>query len=209
MARVAPFQSKTKILTRSSPHPSSVTLRCFTLSDYNAVHFFLPSLSLKIGDSRGLGKSETKKVNWVGLFKKGPQVNLLSGARFFLFGSRDVWFEIGLPLFLKFGLKWDEAFVGLFLAGGSLHSYGVLWHEPYTIVRDARWRSRERFVSTALALVRASVALTAVVRCSDTALLHIYAAVLHNRNGVLVFRSNGIFSFCRTLVVLFSRERNR
>lgn len=64
-----------------------------------------------------MGQTEAKKIDWVGLFFKGRQVTLLSAARFFLFGSRDVWFEIGLPLFLKTGLGWNKAFVGLFVAG--------------------------------------------------------------------------------------------
>lgn len=67
--------------------------------------------------SSGLGKSQAKKIDWAGLFSKGRQVNLLSGARFFLFASRDIWFEIGLPLFLRDGLGWNQAFVGLFVAG--------------------------------------------------------------------------------------------
>lgn len=68
---------------------------------------------------RGLGQTETKKVDWLGIFCKGRQVSLLSAARFFLFGSRDVWFEIGLPLFLRDGLGWNNALVGLFVAGGD------------------------------------------------------------------------------------------
>lgn len=69
---------------------------------------------------RGLGQAKAEKIDWGGLYRKGRHVNLLSAARFFLFGSRDVWFEIGLPLFLKTGLGWNKAFVGLFLAGTAL-----------------------------------------------------------------------------------------
>jgi hypothetical protein len=39
--------------------------------------------------------------------------------RFFLFGSRDMWFEVPLPFFLRDaaeGLGWDRAYTGLFLA---------------------------------------------------------------------------------------------
>ena len=32
---------------------------------------------------------------------RGWNVNVLSGARFFLFGARDVWFEVPAPIFLR------------------------------------------------------------------------------------------------------------
>jgi hypothetical protein len=50
----------------------------------------------------------------------GRDVNVLSAARFWLFGSRDIWFEIGLPLFLRNALEWDTTFVGLFLGVSSV-----------------------------------------------------------------------------------------
>lgn len=68
---------------------------------------------------RGLGVSEGRKLDWKGLFSKGYNVNVLSAARFFLFGSRDVWFEIGLPLFLRVELGWKRELVGLILAGNK------------------------------------------------------------------------------------------
>lgn len=67
--------------------------------------------------NRGLGVSEGRKIDWKSLFSKGYNVNVLSAARFFLFGSRDVWFEIGLPLFLRVELGWKRELVGLILAG--------------------------------------------------------------------------------------------
>ncbi|CAM9873207.1 unnamed protein product, partial [Sphacelaria rigidula] len=66
---------------------------------------------------RGLGISATKEIDWAGLFRKGRKVNMLSAARFFLFASRDVWFEIGAPLFFQLSLGWAPKFVGLFMAG--------------------------------------------------------------------------------------------
>lgn len=39
--------------------------------------------------------------------------------RFFLFGSRDMWFEVPLPFFLRdamYGLGWSRPLTGLFLA---------------------------------------------------------------------------------------------
>lgn len=67
--------------------------------------------------NRGLGVSAGSSTDWNRLFRKGHNVNVLSAARFFLFGSRDVWFEIGLPLFLRVELGWKRELVGLILAG--------------------------------------------------------------------------------------------
>lgn len=50
------------------------------------------------------------------LFAKTAAVNWLSAARFFLFGARDVWFVVALPVFLQSVLGWSFAATGAFLA---------------------------------------------------------------------------------------------
>ncbi|HYA15999.1 MAG TPA: organoarsenical effux MFS transporter ArsJ, partial [Bryobacteraceae bacterium] len=64
--------------------------------------------------SGDLGKSK-KKVKFTGLFSKSPEINRLSSARLFLFAARDVWFVVGLPVFLS-QLGWSSYAVGAFLA---------------------------------------------------------------------------------------------
>lgn len=64
---------------------------------------------------KGLGRA-TKKVKIKSLFSKTPAINILSAARFFLFGSRDVWFVIGLPVFLQEVAGWSYTGVAAFLA---------------------------------------------------------------------------------------------
>ncbi|MBF0371487.1 MAG: organoarsenical effux MFS transporter ArsJ [Magnetococcales bacterium] len=64
---------------------------------------------------REMGKSKAK-LKFKHLFAKTREINILSGARFFLFGSRDVWFTVGLPVFLQAQLQWDHTQVGSFLA---------------------------------------------------------------------------------------------
>ena len=48
---------------------------------------------------RELGKAKASK-SFGELFAKSRAINLLAAARIFLFGSRDVWFVVGLPVFL-------------------------------------------------------------------------------------------------------------
>lgn len=64
--------------------------------------------------SGDLGKSK-KKVKFTGLFSKSSEINWLASARLFLFASRDVWFVVGLPVFLS-QLGWSSYAVGAFLA---------------------------------------------------------------------------------------------
>ncbi len=49
----------------------------------------------------------------------------LSWARLFLFGARDAWFAIGLPIFLVDQLDWSQAAVGAFLASWVI-GYGLV-----------------------------------------------------------------------------------
>ena len=70
-----------------------------------------------------LGEAKTK-TSFMGLFSKSRQINVLSIARFFLFGSRDIWFVIGLPIFLQTSLNWSfektSGFLALWIVG-----YGI------------------------------------------------------------------------------------
>ena len=56
------------------------------------------------------------KVKFNQLFSKSPAINRLSMARAALFASRDVWFVVGLPIFLHEALDWTFSQVGSFMA---------------------------------------------------------------------------------------------
>ncbi|MBE9053393.1 organoarsenical effux MFS transporter ArsJ [Nostocales cyanobacterium LEGE 11386] len=73
---------------------------------------------------KGMGKIKTK-VKFSQLFSKSQEINILSAARFFLFGSRDVWFVVGLPVFLRGTLGWSFYQVGGFLACWVI-GYGII-----------------------------------------------------------------------------------
>ncbi|MEM9450132.1 MAG: organoarsenical effux MFS transporter ArsJ [Cyanobacteria bacterium P01_E01_bin.6] len=72
----------------------------------------------------GMGKVKAK-VKFRQLFSKSREINILSGARFFLFGARDVWFVVGLPVFLYGNLNWSFEQVGGFLASWVI-GYGMV-----------------------------------------------------------------------------------
>jgi len=59
------------------------------------------------------------------LLSRSTEVNWLSATRLFLFGSRDIWFVLGLPIFLSSQLDWTHTEVGAFLALWVI-GYGVV-----------------------------------------------------------------------------------
>jgi MFS family permease len=95
------------------------------------------------------------------LFAKNAGVNLLAAARVFLFGARDVWFVVGLPVFL-YASGWTFTMVGGFLAVWTI-GYGIIQAAaPAVVRRSADGLSTEvpaaRLWSLALALVPAVLA---------------------------------------------------
>ncbi len=64
---------------------------------------------------KGLGKAK-EKTPFTAIFSKSRAINTLSAARLFLFGARDVWFVVALPVYLSVNLDWDDWSVGGFLA---------------------------------------------------------------------------------------------
>lgn len=74
-----------------------------------------------------LGKSK-KKPPLRSILSKSTAINRLSVARFFLFGSRDIWFVVALPVFLADVLNWSDRTIGAFLA---------LWVIGYGIVQSS------------------------------------------------------------------------
>jgi len=62
-----------------------------------------------------MGKAKVK-VGFSELFSKSREINVLCLARFFLFGARDIWFVVGVPVFLRGVLGWSFAEVGAFMA---------------------------------------------------------------------------------------------
>jgi predicted MFS family arabinose efflux permease len=95
------------------------------------------------------------------LFAKDRAVNLLAAARVFLFGARDVWFVVGLPVFL-YASGWTFTMVGAFLALWTI-GYGVVQASaPALVRRSADGLSAEvpaaRLWSLLLALIPALLA---------------------------------------------------
>lgn len=97
--------------------PALLLLSAFVLA-------LIPAAALWL--DRDLGRAgRPKDINLRSVFRKPIGFLLLCAARFFLFGSRDVWFDIVLPIFLKNVLLWNPLVVGAFLAVWTI-LYGVV-----------------------------------------------------------------------------------
>ncbi|GES82973.1 organoarsenical effux MFS transporter ArsJ [Rhizophagus clarus] len=68
----------------------------------------------------------------------GRDVNILSLARMFLFGSRDLWFEVPVPLFLRGPIGWSYLETGAFLAGWVIFYGAIQSSTPQLILKPAR-----------------------------------------------------------------------
>ena len=96
------------------------------------------------------------------LFAKQSGINLLAAARVMLFGARDVWFVVGLPVFL-YANGWTFAMVGGFLALWTI-AYGLVQAlAPSIVQRSEDGLSKEvpaaRVWSALLALIPIAIAL--------------------------------------------------
>ena len=95
------------------------------------------------------------------LFAKNPGINTLAAARVALFGARDVWFVVGVPVFL-YSVGWTFTMVGGFLAAWTI-GYGLVQAlAPNIVKRSADGLSSEvpaaQWWSAGLALTPIAIA---------------------------------------------------
>jgi predicted MFS family arabinose efflux permease len=94
------------------------------------------------------------------MFSNSRPVNLLSAARLFLFASRDVWFVVGLPVFLETRLGWSFWQAGAFLALWVIGYGGVQAAAPRLLGQSAQPDGRKAtWLAVALAAAPAAIAL--------------------------------------------------
>jgi predicted MFS family arabinose efflux permease len=100
------------------------------------------------------------------LFAKNRGINLLAAARVALFGARDVWFVVGVPVFL-YASGWNFTMVGAFLALWTIGYGAVQAAAPALVRRSADGLSSEvpaarvwSFALTAVPLVLAGFVFT-------------------------------------------------
>ena len=89
----------------------------------------------------------TKNVKFLNIFSHNKKINLLSLARLFLFGARDVWFVVGIPLFFikmfSDGSPESNIYV-FFLIGSSGYKVRVRVCSKYRMLECDVWRIHEQ-----------------------------------------------------------------
>lgn len=107
----------------------------------------------------GLGEAN-KKAKFSHMFSKNRAVNVLAVARLFLFGARDVWFVVAVPVFLSSVLGWEFWQAGGFMAAWVI-GYGAVQASAPALIRrkstDGRRKEPDGHTATWLAFVLAGL----------------------------------------------------
>ena len=125
-----------------------------------ATMLFIPLVGVTLSLPRTLGKAKSSR-NFTELFARSRAINLIAAARIFMFGSRDVWFVVGLPVFL-YAHGWHYIEVAGFLAAWTIGYGGVQALAPMVVTRSQDGLSREvpaaRFWGAALTAIPVLIA---------------------------------------------------
>ena len=132
----------------------------------------LVSVALLLNEDIGKAKAAPRIA---AVFSKSTAINRLSAARLFLFGSRDIWFVVALPVFLDEELGWSFEAIGAFLAAWVI-GYGFVQAAAPWILRatkgdlDAEIRAARSW-AFALAVVSAAIAILVAADFGTTAVV--------------------------------------
>jgi hypothetical protein len=98
-----------------------------------------------------------KKSKFSGILSNSSGINRLSMARLALFAARDVWFVVGVPIFLASVLGWSATQVGSFMAVWVIAYGGVQSLAPVLLARATRGSAPGPGLASALGLGLAAV----------------------------------------------------
>ncbi len=104
---------------------------------------------------RGTLGTPNRTARFAQMFSNNRAVNVLAGARILLFASRDVWFVVGLPVFLRTEQGWSFWQVGAFLAVWVI-GYGAVQASAPSLLRRRMTGAPTGRTAAALAFVLAA-----------------------------------------------------
>jgi len=124
------------------------------------------------GMPSGLGTARSRNLSLRAILSPAPNIARLSLARAFLFGSRDLWFEVALPFFLRdgaSGLGWSRPVTGACLAAFIIAYGGLQSATPRLLLRPLRQEPANKLVQVLWnsALTAVALALTLTLATSD------------------------------------------
>lgn len=148
-----------------------------------------------------LGKAKNKP-KFSEVFSKSRAINILSAARLFLFGARDIWFVIALPVFLSSQLGWDFWWVSGFLAIWII-GYGIIQSLAPIITGKSNGKIPDGraalWWAVLLAFVTAAIACALMIKISSTLVLITGLTIF----GVVFAINSSLHSY---LIVSYAKE---
>jgi MFS family permease len=134
-----------------------------------------------------IGKAK-EEIKFLSIFSKTPAIKILSAARLFLFGARDIWFVVGLPFFLAEKLNWSHTEIG---------SYMAIWIIGYGLVQSIAPKIVEGDAASARLWLLVLIFVTAVMSTSlyfdiQSALTVVIGLIIF---GILFALNSSIHSF--------------
>jgi MFS family permease len=132
----------------------------------------LAALALVLTLMRGTLGRPDPKARFGQMFSNNRNVNILSAARILLFASRDVWFVVGLPVFLESEQGWSFWETGAFLAVWVI-GYGAVQAVAPSLLRRRHSRTEPTgrtamLLAFALALFPAAIAIALAANADPT-----------------------------------------
>ena len=148
---------------------------------------------------------QATKPKFSEIFSKSSSINYLSAARLFLFGARDVWFVIALPVFLSAELGWAHSSVGTFLATWVI-CYGLVQSFAPSLFSDQNQQTNSHgknafFWAAILAIIPFAIALALSTKLSPE--ITLITGLLFF--GAIFAINSSLHSF---LIVHFASEKN-
>ena len=154
----------------------------------------LTALVVVVAMLRGTLGRANPKARFAQMFSNDRAVNVLAAARILLFASRDVWFVVGLPVFLRTERGWSFWQVGAFLAVWVI-GYGAVQASAPGLLKRRGKGEPTGGTATGLALVLAAfpagiaIALTSSIDPSLVVVLGLIAF------GVVFALNSAVHSF--------------
>ncbi len=127
---------------------------------------------------RQMGRASVKtKIRH--LLSRDSAINRLSAARLFLFGARDTWFVVGLPLYLTAELGWSYEAIGGYLAAWVI-GYGLIQAFVPKLLRGGQAPTGNTALKAAIVLALSQLLITGLFEAD-------LAAELAVTVGLIVF----------------------
>ncbi len=149
---------------------------------------------------KDLGKVASKP-KFTQLLSKNSAVNYLSAARMFLFGARDIWFVVALPVYFSSQLNWDHWQVGMFMASWVI-GYGIVQSISPRITGPSPQRKSVIFWTLGLSILTASISFLFIQYQNHAELLLVIGLIIF---GIVFAVNSSLHSY---LIVSYSSDRS-